>query len=487
MAMNPFDPLNDHRKHEIVPMTGMKPNITIDAHSLRKSFELLKQKMKSMNHQQFDAIREQMLGNYKSGMIPQIVMGVDPDGGVEFEILAEVEPTPQTNSQQDDNQMPRRSRKETAKLILHFLNARSRSAETSDILKMLGEGTQRNTTLKLLHELKDKGFVTSSGIGKFRWSLLRSSNWEEKFGGYVPNEEPEDEDEEEVNAEENSDLQAEIQRLRRRLTALEENQPRRVEIVLKQHDKEDVELDEEVHPVFEQVMFHVNCGDNVMLVGPKGCGKTFLAEQIANALDREFGMLSLSGGITEAKLFGRVTPDLQTGKSNYNPAPFVELYEDGGVFLLDEVDAADPNVLLSINSALANGCMALDRLKNPVAKRSKEFVCIAAANTWGSGADRQYVGRNQQDSAFTERFVQIEMSYDEALERRLCPGANELVDKMHQYRKKIEQNKLERALSTRFITRAYNWLQYGKDLDYVDKMLFAGWRADEVRKVKGGF
>lgn len=33
----------------------------------------------------------------------------------------------------------------------------------------------------------------------------------------------------------------------------------------------------------------------------------------------------------------------------------MEFYEEGGVFLLDEVDAADANVLLVINQALANG------------------------------------------------------------------------------------------------------------------------------------
>lgn len=262
-------------------------------------------------------------------------------------------------------------------------------------------------------------------------------------------------------------------------------QTQKVEITLIKPDKTKVEIKDRVHPLFETVMFHINCGDNVMLVGPKGCGKTYLAEQVAKALKVDYGMLSLSGGVTESKLFGRVTPNITTGKSEYHPGPFAEQFEGGGLFLLDEVDAADPNVLLSINSALANGVLALDRPKNPLARRHKDFVCMAAANTWGNGADRQYVGRNQQDSAFTERFVQIEMDYDAGLERSLCPGATELVDRMHKYRERLVAARLERTISTRFIVRAFNWLQHGKDLDYVEKMLFAGWRADEIRKVKG--
>lgn len=257
------------------------------------------------------------------------------------------------------------------------------------------------------------------------------------------------------------------------------------EIVLKIPNRKDIVLKEHVHPIFEQVMFHLHCGDNVELIGPRGSGKTFLAEQMARVLNREFGFISLSGGITEAKLFGRVTPNIQTGANEYHITPFVELYEEGGLFLLDERDAADPNVLLSLNGALANGVLALDRPKRPIARRHKEFLCMAASNTWGNGADRQYVGRNQQDTAFTERFVQIPMDYDADLELSLCPGKEDWVRKLHAFRKNIGMAKLERTLSTRFICRAYNWLQHGKDESYVEEMLFAGWRADEVKKARG--
>jgi cobaltochelatase CobS len=258
---------------------------------------------------------------------------------------------------------------------------------------------------------------------------------------------------------------------------------RKVQIEIKKQDKV-ATIDEHTHPIFEQVMFHISCGDHVMLVGPKGCGKTHLAEQVAKGLERDFGMLSLSGGVTEGKLFGRVAPNINTGENVYTATRFVELYETGGVYLLDEVDAADPNVLLSVNGALANGKMPIERPSKPVAKKHRNFVCMAAANTWGNGADRQYVGRNQQDSAFTERFVQIAMDYDEGLEYKLCPGGDELVATLHKYRRGIVANRLERSLSTRFILRAFNWVQHGKTLAYVDEMLFGGWRADEVTKVK---
>jgi cobaltochelatase CobS len=219
----------------------------------------------------------------------------------------------------------------------------------------------------------------------------------------------------------------------------------RVEIVIKRPKRAPVTLKESVHPIFADVLFHVNCGDNVMLVGPKGCGKTHLAAQIAKALELPYGMLSLSGGVTEARLFGRVVPNVQTGKSTLNRTDFLNKYEHGGVFLLDEIDAADPNVLLAANAALANGHLAIDCEETPRIERHKDFVCLAAANTWGNGADRQYVGRNQQDSAFTERFVQLPIDYDRELERKLAPKP-ELVEWAHSVRDNIVACGLERTL-----------------------------------------
>lgn len=274
-----------------------------------------------------------------------------------------------------------------------------------------------------------------------------------------------------------------VQSLNDRIDDILKQKPKRVEIVI-QHKDTTIKLDEHIHPVFEQVMFHINCGDNVMLVGPKGSGKTTLAEQVAKALNRPHAAISLSAGVTESKLLGRLTPNITNGKSEYHSTPFVDLCETGGVFLLDEVDGGDPNVLLTMNMALANRRLVLDRPKKPIIDLHDDFLCIAAANTYGNGADRQYVGRNQMDGAFADRFTFIPMDYDQDLERKLCPEHPELVDVMHTFRQRIASNRLERAISTRFMVKAYGWMIHGKDMQYVKKMLFAGWRDDERRKVE---
>jgi MoxR-like ATPase len=76
--------------------------------------------------------------------------------------------------------------------------------------------------------------------------------------------------------------------------------------------------------------------------------------------------------------------------------------------------------LVAFNSALANGIC--DFPDGPV-RAHADFRAIAAANTFGRGADRQYVGRNQLDAATLDRFAVVEFDYDAALEQRLAANA----------------------------------------------------------------
>jgi hypothetical protein len=226
---------------------------------------------------------------------------------------------------------------------------------------------------------------------------------------------------------------------------------------------------------------------NVLLVGPAGSGKTHLASQVADALGLTFAHISCSAGMSEGQLTGRLLPIGDGGRFEYVRSEFVRCYEDGGVFLFDEIDAADSNTLLVLNSALANGQMALaNRPDEPVAVKHPDFVAIAAANTFGTGADRQYVGRNQLDESTLDRFRigQVEMDYDAEVEKSLCPD-DELRTRLQGYRDSIRINRLRRIVSTRFLRDAFVMKQAGDSDAEIDAALFAGWSPDEVRKVKG--
>lgn len=150
----------------------------------------------------------------------------------------------------------------------------------------------------------------------------------------------------------------------------------------------------------------VAAGVNIMLVGPAGSGKTTAAANVAKALNVAF---DFTGAVSsEYKLSGFVDAQGRIVSTSFRRA-----YEGGGVFLFDEIDGSSAAALLAFNAAVAN-----DFADFPDGKvmRHPDFRVVAAANTFGRGADRQYVGRSQLDAASLDRFAVLTWDYDSAVE-----------------------------------------------------------------------
>jgi len=167
-----------------------------------------------------------------------------------------------------------------------------------------------------------------------------------------------------------------------------------------------------VHRDFDKILRMVAAGVKPFLVGPAGSGKTTISGQIAEALGLDFRAISVNAQTSKSDFLGY---NDATGK--YVSTPFREMYENGGLFLLDEIDAGNPNVLTALNSALDNGfCSFADKNVN----RHVDFKVITGANTYGTGASYDYVGRNQLDGATLDRFRRVNFLYDEVLETKLA-------------------------------------------------------------------
>jgi hypothetical protein len=164
-----------------------------------------------------------------------------------------------------------------------------------------------------------------------------------------------------------------------------------------------------MHYKFPLLMAALAARVNIMLVGPAGSGKTTAASKAAESLGLPFyGTGAISN---EFKLTGFID-----AQGRIVSTAFRKAFEHGGVFLFDEMDASLPAALLAFNAALANDWMDFP---DGCIKRHPDFVVVAGANTFGSGADRQYVGRNQLDAASLDRYAVIDWGYDEALEAAL--------------------------------------------------------------------
>lgn len=228
------------------------------------------------------------------------------------------------------------------------------------------------------------------------------------------------------------------------------------------------------HKKLPEVITMLHAGVNVFMVGAAGSGKTTLAEQAAKALELPF---YFNGALdSEYKLTGFVD-----AQGRIVSTAFRKAYETGGVYLFDEVDASMPSALLAFNAALANGH---SDFPDGCIKKHANFHCVAAANTYGKGADRQYVGRNQLDAATLDRFAFVEVDYDNKLERSVC-GNDDWCDFVQQVRRAVFGLKIRHVVSPRASINGARLLAAGLAKDTViDSVVWKGLDKDSVTKIK---
>ena len=239
---------------------------------------------------------------------------------------------------------------------------------------------------------------------------------------------------------------------------------------------------EHLHPAFERVLFHVQNDKNVYLFGSAGAGKTTLAQQVAKSLSLDnFACYSCSAGMSEGLLTGRLLFD-----GTFFTTEFVEIWENGGLILLDEFDAIDGNLGVVLNSALANGILHVPNRKDkPVAKRHNDCYVIGAGNTDGTGnGGRIYAGRNKLDGATLDRFTQIKFDYDKKLEKKLSGGHNALYKSLNVLRKNVDKYEINRVVSTRAYLKLSTWMSGGKTLEYCLNTLTESWSEFERTKAE---
>jgi len=236
------------------------------------------------------------------------------------------------------------------------------------------------------------------------------------------------------------------------------------------NESEIKKLSTEAVPYLGRLIINAKIGVNSLLIGPAGCGKTHSAKQLAEALGLQFGHLNLTAGASETWLFGRQTPN------GFIEGTFSSLYKNGGVFLADEIDAADANLMLSINTAIAG-----NSLYNPICgetiPRHKDFVFIVAANTFGKGADAVYTGRSRLDAATLDRFVMIAVNYNTNIEEKLCPNV-ELRNVLWKIREQLLELGAKDFISTRAMQIAQLQLDGGVSVPDILDSITLSWPED---------
>ena len=109
-----------------------------------------------------------------------------------------------------------------------------------------------------------------------------------------------------------------------------------------------------------------------LIIGPKGTGKTTLVRKFASKMNKELYSVNFSLRTRESHLIGSKT--LDKGDISFVEGILVKSMRDGSLLYLDELNAAEPDVLLRLDEAL-------DDRKQLVLKEAEGQV-INASNNW---------------------------------------------------------------------------------------------------------
>lgn len=212
---------------------------------------------------------------------------------------------------------------------------------------------------------------------------------------------------------------------------------------------------------------------NIMLVGPAGSSKSYLCSQVAKALNLSYHPMSLGSQSTMSSLIGYMN-----AYGNYITTPIREAYENGGICTLDEVDSANSGVLTILNGMLSSDTYSFP---DKIVKKHENFVCIATANTYGLGADLNYVGRNRLDGATLDRFIVINIDYDEQLEEYLTKN-KEWFNIVRKIRDNATKNGLKVIVSPRASMNGADLLDAGISANEVLEMTILKGLSNDIRQ-----
>lgn len=231
-----------------------------------------------------------------------------------------------------------------------------------------------------------------------------------------------------------------------------------------------------VHEQFDTVCKFVANNEPVFLTGQAGTGKNVLCQQVAKALGLDF---YFTNAVTqEYKITG-----FTDAMGVFHETQFYKAFKNGGLFMLDEMDASIPEVLIILNAAIANKYFDFPAPIGYV-EAHPNFRVVAAGNTYGLGANYEYVGRNQLDMASLDRFAMVKVGYGKSIEMKVANGNEELVNFCEDFRNACISAGVKTVVSYRAIGRLAKMEQLLDLKDAIQMCLTKSLEKDDLRAIK---
>lgn len=149
--------------------------------------------------------------------------------------------------------------------------------------------------------------------------------------------------------------------------------------------------------------------DPLYIFGDTGTGKSSLVRQVAAKLNYPVWEATASERLEVGDLIGHLT--LKGGNMAFAEGPLISAMKAGGVFILNEIDAAHPAVLIMLNTLFDKQPLLIPET-NELVTPAPTFRFVATANTCGNGDDSgRFAGTNMLNQAFMDRFTILKAEY----------------------------------------------------------------------------
>lgn len=149
------------------------------------------------------------------------------------------------------------------------------------------------------------------------------------------------------------------------------------------------------------------------IYGESGAGKTTCVKQIAARLNYPVYELTGSASMEPRDLLGSKTLDAPNGQTitAWQDGALVKAMRDGGILLINEMDACNPDALIVLNSVLDGSPVCLED-SGTVIYPDPMFRFVATGNTNGTGnVSGRYTGTLCQNFALRDRFMWVVADY----------------------------------------------------------------------------